>query len=997
SMRRVRALAMAIKGSERHHDIFESTRVALAALGATADKSPERSEGRIGEGLLKSPERSEGRISSNEGRIAASQEMPLTSFRAPTHANHPLGLVPLGSLFRPELTPDLNDAPLPNADYLAAIRALVTTTDATGQRRSVDLSLLGAEEIGSVYERLLEIEPVISWDPPRFDTPSTAGNERKTTGSYYTPDSLVQAVLDSALDPVIDAALKAAGEHPVARAKSILALRVCDPACGSGHFLVAAARRLGLRLARARALDHEPSPPEVRDALREVISRCIYGVDINPMAVELCQFALWLEALSPGRPLGFLRHHIRCGNSLMGARADRLGQGIPDDAFAPIEGDDRKIASEFKKLNKKEREAKATQGDFFMGGGAKAPDDYLARVRALETDPEETVADIMAKDRAFDDMRQEATYRQVRLRFDVWCAAFAQRKVRGDAGGITTGVLRRVERNPYDISPAHFAEVRRLSEAYRFFHMEAEFPTVFASGGFDCVLGNPPWERIKLQEQEYFAAAGFVEIAEARNAGVRKKLIEALEAENPRAYGAFLEARRAAEAESQFARGSGMFPLCENNDKAYALFAELNRNLTGPTGRTGFIVPTGIATDDTTSSYFRDLTGKRALVSLFDFENREGLFASVDSRFKFCALTATSGGNEAPARIVCFSHQVAELDDPERWFTLSPEEFELLNPNTRTLPIFRGRRDAEITKAIYRRMPVLWREEPEENPWGVSFRQGLFNMAFDSGLFRTEPGEGLVRLYEAKMLHQFDHRWATYETINGEVDSRQLTLEEKQNPAVLAQPQYWVPRSEVDNRLLGRWDKGWLMGWRDICRNTDVRTTIAGIMPMEGVGNKFPLFLIAKNPELAFCFYANLCAFVFDYVTRQKMGGTTLNFFIIKQFPVLPPEAYGKWEGWIRERVLELVYTATDLEPFARDLGHDGPPFPWDPQRRFRLRCELDALFFRLYGVSRDDAAYIMGTFNIMREKEMKEFRTFRTRDEILRVYDGLGPHFSET
>jgi hypothetical protein len=996
SMRRVRALAMAIKGSDRHHDIFESTRVVLSVLGASSVKSPERSEGRIEETQFKSPERSEGRIEQSDGRT---EELPLTSFRALNdagsgalnNANHPLGLVPLGSLFRPELTPDLNDAPLPNSDYLAAIRALVTTTDATGQRRVIDLSQLGAEEIGSVYERLLEIEPVISWDPPRFDTPSTAGNERKTTGSYYTPDSLVQAVLDSALDPVIDAALKAAGEHPVARENALLALRICDPACGSGHFLVAAARRLGLRLARARALDHEPSPPEVREALREVISRCVYGVDLNPMAVELCQFALWLEALSPGRPLGFLRHHIRCGNSLMGATAALLQGGIPDEAFAPIEGDDRKAASALKKQNKEERNA---QGDLFVGmPDADAAADYLGRVRALERDPEETVADILAKDREFEEMQREATYRQVRLKYDLWCAAFAQRKVASEAGGITTGVLRRVERSPHDISPERFAEVRRLAEVYRFFHFEVEFPTVFASGGFDCVLGNPPWERIKLQEQEYFAAAGFAEIAEARNAAVRKKLIEALEGSDSKAHSAFLEARRAAESESQFARGSGLFPLCGRGDvNTYALFAELNRQLTGPTGRAGFIVPTGIATDDTTKKYFATLVNDKSLESFIGFKNERFLFAKpVEHTVTFGILNLVGIGQKSKLmKFVWNAWTVAESQEEGRHIYLDADDFALLNPNTGTCPVFKTQKDAEITKAIYRRMPVLWREEPEQNPWGVSF-MSMLHMANDSGLFRTEPGEGLVRLYQANMLHQFDHRWATFETVKGKVDSRQMTLEEKQNPQALAQPQYWVPKAEVDNRLSGKWDKGWLMGWRDICRNTDVRTTIAGIMPREGVGHTFPLVFSSNSSGLFACFYANWCSFVFDYVARQKVGGTHLTYTILYQLPVLPPEAYGRWEGWIRERVLELVYTATDLEPFARDLGYDGPPFAWDPDRRFRLRCELDALFFRLYGVSRDDAAYIMGTFNIIREKERKEFRTFRTCDEILRVYDGLG------
>ncbi|MFZ4647741.1 MAG: Eco57I restriction-modification methylase domain-containing protein, partial [Gemmataceae bacterium] len=528
SMNRVRALAIAIKGAENHHDIYESTRLVLRLLGGT-------------------------------------EPCPI------------LGLVPLGSLFRADLTPDLNDAPLPNKDYLAAIRALVTTTDATHTRRTVDLSHLGAEEIGSVYERLLEIEPVITWDPPRFDTPSTAGNERKITGSYYTPDSLVQTVLDSALEPVVDKVLAEAGSVMVARENALLNLRICDPACGSGHFLVAAARRLALRLARVRALDHEPSPPEVRAALRAVVSRCIFGVDLNPMAVELCQFALWLEAMSPGKPLGFLRHHIRMGNSLMGATPDLVEAGIPDDAFDVIEGDDKKYAASMKRINKEELKE---QGDLY-GGNPLAMDyaEYLRRVRALDLAPDETLGQIAAKSTEFDELtNSEVTYRQTTLKYDLWCAAFVQHKVPTDHGGLTQSILKRVSNNPNDLAPQIYAEVRRLANAYHFFHWDVMFPTVFEKGGFDCVLGNPPWERVKLQEQEYFAASGRIDIAEARNASVRKKLIEALALEDPRAYATFMEARRAAEAESHFARHSQKFPLCGRGDvNTYALFAELCR------------------------------------------------------------------------------------------------------------------------------------------------------------------------------------------------------------------------------------------------------------------------------------------------------------------------------------------------------------------------------------------------------------------------------------
>jgi hypothetical protein len=258
-------------------------------------------------------------------------------------------------------------------------------------------------------------------------------------------------------------------------------------------------------------------------------------------------------------------------------------------------------------------------------------------------------------------------------------------------------------------------------------------------------------------------------------------------------------------------------------------------------------------------------------------------------------------------------------------------------------------------------------------------------------LFRTAPGDGLVPLYQANMLHQFDHRWATFEVIKGKVDSRQLTLAEKQDPNFVVQPQYWVSKGDVDVRLNGRWDKEWLMGWRDICRNTDIRTTIASILPKAGTGDTALLmFPKVQSNNLFLCLNATLNSFALDYAARQKLGGTHMKYHVFKQIPVLPPSAFTAHESWISERVLELVYTAVDMEPFARDMGYAGPPFAWDPARRFTLRCELDALFFHLYGICRDDVAYIMDTFPIVRRHDEESFGTYRTKEEILRVYDAL-------
>ena len=222
-----------------------------------------------------------------------------------------------------------------------------------GALRRVDFGNLGAEELGSVYESLLELIPRYDAEQLAYTLETLAGNERKESGSYYTPTSLVECLLDSALDPLLDEAC--AHGTVEERVSALLDITVCDPACGSGHFLVAAARRIAKRIAAEETGESEPPDAVVRAALRRVVGRCIYGVDVNPMAAELAKVSLWIEALEPGKPLSYLDHNIRVGNSLLGVTPALLADGLPDAAFAPIEGDDRKVASALKKQNAGER------------------------------------------------------------------------------------------------------------------------------------------------------------------------------------------------------------------------------------------------------------------------------------------------------------------------------------------------------------------------------------------------------------------------------------------------------------------------------------------------------------------------------------------------------------------------------------------------------------------------------------------------------------------
>jgi hypothetical protein len=314
---------------------------------------------------------------------------------------------------------------LANMDFLEAIRHLAFTRQGK-VLRPVDYKNLGSEELGGVYESLLALTPQISGDGTRFAFAEFAGNERKTSGSYYTPDSLVQCLLDSALDPVIEDAIK--GKTGKEAEKAILSLKVCDPAVGSGHFLVGAAHRLARHLARVRAMamgESEPSPPAYQHALRDVISHCLYGVDINPMAAELCKVSLWLEALEPGKPLSFLDHHIRVGNSLLGTTPELMARGVPDDAFKPIEGDDPGVATAIRKRNKQQRTSK--QGEMFLAGVVKDQEllsELSAEFEDLTDLADDNPEEVEEKSGIFEMLVSEYRYIEQKRLADLWTAAF---------------------------------------------------------------------------------------------------------------------------------------------------------------------------------------------------------------------------------------------------------------------------------------------------------------------------------------------------------------------------------------------------------------------------------------------------------------------------------------------------------------------------------------------------------------------------------------------
>ncbi len=967
-----------------------------------------------------------------------------------------LGLPGLGGLFfRPDiptepgrLSPDLlRDSQLRNDHLLAAVRHLDEITDDKGRPQRVDYEHLGAEELGSVYESLLELDPQPDTVAYTFVLEELRGNARKTTGSYYTPRALVETLLDSTVAPILD---------EVARRgipADLLKLTVCDPACGSGAFLVATARRIATKYAAMVLGDEEPSPHAVTDAMHEVVRHCVYGVDINPLAVELAQVSLWMESQAPGKPLAFLDNHIKPGNSLLGVTPRLLEDGIPNGAFKPIEGDDSKVAASLRKQNEKET------GHWIQGTVDDFPTIRVSNVklaeqaRRLAAKPIKSLASIREQVREFQEFEKSPDLRHHKQVANAWCAAFVWRK-HGDAPeALTSEPLRR-----FDAGKPLLADVGEeldgLTQQYQFFHWHLEFPEIFRvgddsatdhnpatgwEGGFTFVVGNPPWERVKLQEQEFFATRR-PDIAKARNAATRKKMIDQLGVSGDpvdlRLYSEFHQALRRSDGWSQLLRESERYPLTGHGDiNTYAVFAETARTVVAPTGRSGLVLPTGIGTDATTAPFFRDVVEESALAGFLEFENEAFLLSrAVHHSFRFCLLTMCGRAATVDEADFAFGiRYIADLED--RRLRRPPKDLLLVNPNTGTTPLFRFPRDASITFGIYRNMPVLWQDEPEENPWDISF-MAMFHMANDSGLFKTEEelcgdgwkpfgnvfvkdGKRMLPLYEAKMIHHFDHRYGTF-TGRTEAQAKmgtlpRLTHDEKSDPGYLVTPQYWVQEFSTRNdrkstsgkdvydagvtaRLASKdWTHNWLLGWRDTGRGTDERTFICSLFPAVAVSNKLP---VAVAGGKTFLLAANFSSFVFDYVVRQKIPGATLNFFFVKQFPVLAPERFDEsvpWEPrsslaeWIEQRVFELTYTAWDMAPFAQDLGDNSPPFVWDDDRRFKIRAELDAAFFHLYKIIRADVDYIMETFPVVRERDEKHFNgDYRTKSLILQIYDAM-------
>lgn len=995
-----------------------------------------------------------------------------------------VGLPPYnGGLFNAAQTPLLKAIALPD-DVMAEAIDILSWERRDGQRRYINYRDLSVQQLGSIYERLLEFE--LTRDPETGEVDIRPNIfARKNSGSYYTPDDLVLLILDETLAPLIEDALEAfkaaiaqakpgdSDDYTITQlqkadpARAITRLRICDPAMGSGHFLVSLVDRLTNHaldaIAEARALvkarfpdlDYEsPVAEEVRKVRatirgnaqdagwavseeqlddpqlvkRMVLKRCVYGADKNPMAVELAKVALWLHTFTVGAPLSFIDHHLAAGDSLFGFwvrdAIDKAGKGGQLFLHEPLSNAQRQavVMRTIETLTDAEVAEAHRSAEMWRDVEAQtgALDGFVSFMHALDW------LDLPKAEKPLVTLWLDARFGDP--------IAIARGRLAPEGGKARADEVERFT--------AIWRAARELIDEERFLNWQITFPGVWDNwssapdsegrqdGGFDAIVGNPPWDRIKLQQVEWFAARR-PEIARAQKASDRGKMIKALEKAKDPLFADFAKAERRAADTMRMARKGGQYPLLSRGDiNLYSLFVERAHALVKTGGMVGLLTPSGIASDLSASEFFRKVATGGHLKALYDFQNKKVFFPDVHASFKFCVMAFSPERKFGAAKCAFYLHSIAELKNPEQAFPITAADFARVNPNTGTAPIFRTRRDMALTTAIYDRCPVLVdKSGPEQRAaWPVKYNR-MFDMTNDSHLFRTraelEAKEGAwpvggnrwqsaagewVPLYEGKMVQAFDHRAASVvvnpENLNRPAQPLQATQEQSADPDWLADPQFWIQPSP------GLASAPYALGFKDVTAPTNARTMIAALIPSGAAGNTLPL--LECDPATVPLLTGNLNALAFDFIARQKVQGQHLNWFIVEQLPVIPPAAYGRQFGpktaadIVKAAVLELTYTAHDMAPFARDMGHvdEGgevlPPFIWDEDRRLKLRAKLDALYFILYGLfdpadpahdpaqARDDIRYIYSTFPIVERQETERWGRYRSRDLCLAWINAL-------
>ena len=953
-----------------------------------------------------------------------------------------------GGLFDDSKLEYVTESTCPNHALLDAIHKL-THVEQEGYQQRISYADLGVDEIGAVYESLLEFTPQYADTAVELEDKKVSsgtfylddrGMERKETGSYYTKPELVDELIDSALKPVVDDRV---GDANTAGGKeeALLSIDVCDPACGSGAFLIAANNYLGKRLAEIRSETEYPDEKTIREARRSVVQHCLYGVDLNPMAVELAKVSLWINSAVKDQPLSFLDHRIKQGNSLIGTNEELIRQGVPVGAYPTTSDCGYDTGNEIRKRIRSEN------NDINDNAGLQAGLDwryeenleFLDVAEQLEALEESEISDVEQKAKLFEKLEEDESLRTQKLVHDVWTAAFYWPMDGSAPEYPSPQTIERIRReaphdldNPKDEIEEMCVLARTISEENSFFHWQIEYPLVFyRQQGFDCVLGNPPWEQIELKEEEFFATRDN-KIAKA-NTNERSNLIKKLNQENPDLYQEWKDAVLEIDNTSKFVRKSGRYPYSGAGDvNTYPLFTELSGlEILNRVGRMGIVVKTGIATDYYTQDLFANLIETKRLVSLFDFVNKRNIFPDVALRERFCLLTMTGVENTVDEfEFSFFNWTLDELNENNSKYTLTQEDIERINPNTKNCPIFKSAEDRDMTLNLYSNVPILVDEKTGVNPWGISYKQGFYNMSSDSdvfsentleklnndglelgrdGIFRNNDNKYLP-LWEGKFFQQFDHRFGSFEGIPKEkrfgrrAGTKKVAVDEKQNKNYEIIPRYWVEDTDFEKeKRKTDWDEDWLFAFRETGGSaSNSRTSLGTIIPMHPCSHKAPIltFSTSSPKEHGILFTTLFTSFAFDFALQQSLGGSSVSYYIVKQLPMPTPDQisnqsivtpHGKkpLREFLIKRGLKLIWTSHSLDALGEVSDRDSP-YEWDEDEREQLRAEVDAAVALSYGLSREDFKYILDSFSILEELELEEYGIYKTKEKCIESFDKL-------
>lgn len=946
-----------------------------------------------------------------------------------------------GSLFKNKNLPIIlkNKLKISNEILLKIIRSL-TTSKVNNVLQRINFLEIKEEEIGAVYESLLDYKP-------NFDSNNQfqliEGTERKSTGSYYTPRSLIDILIRTTLQPLVEDRLVSAGDYKEEREKAILELKVCDPACGGGTFLLSALDFLGMKLAEVRTGSDSPLEDDLREARRDILQHCIYGVDMNQLAVELAKISLWLRACVKDKPLNFLDNHVKCGNSLIGLGQKTEISGIDPNSFKAISGNNSTgIPKENIKLQNMARKIirdeikeqkistkKITTITAFMTDTRTADicsTKFQEIIDMSESDPEE----IEKKEKRYEDLRKNENYLQALNEANIWTSTFFwpfEGTALVEIPRYTT--IEQLRNKSVDPELLNLMEkINKIGTENQFFHWYIEFPEVFSTerGGFDCILTNPPWEELQFKKKEFFAGHDN-EIINASKSSDRDRLIRELENRKPTLFRDYIEAWRNSRKLNNYLRVSKLFELsAKGTINTYALFIERCYNLLSRTGYSGIITPTGIVMNYYLRELFGTLVKNKAVLSIFDFVNKKGLF-DIHRDFRFCLMsiagkdvsqdfipmtfyTINPADIQEPLSIIFekkgnLMDRLEKLPNNHYLITFEPKDFELFNPNTLTCPIFSTRYDFILTKKIYENSKIiLSKSDPIITNLEI---HRMFNLSDDSGKFltmealskfkkeinsplRMRNDEIFLPLYESKLIWLYDHRFASFAECSVEEiqNGRPIQYPEKKSQHNFhIEPRYWIKKEFMEKKKENwNWKRNWYLAIRKVTNSSNQRTCIPCIIPNYPSSDSINLILNITPIQAAYL-VSIMSSYVFDYATRQKIGATNLKQYLIEQLPIIDFELWKKNQDLILPKIIKLIFSTQDLSSFSVDCGFTESFINWNQEERKILQCKLDAIYAHLYKLNENELEYIMDTFPIIREADLVEHGSFHTKELILKFF----------